>query len=84
MLTLAAVADTKQIALEKIELQVERSTEAGRSWQTSFVVRMDVGSGLTRRERTILFNSARHCDVHKLVTGDMSFDYRWMDEDVGQ
>lgn len=40
---------------------------------------MDLGSGLARRERAILFNSARHCDVHKLVTGDMSFDYRWAD-----
>jgi hypothetical protein len=30
---------------------------------------------LTRREQIILFNSARHCEVHKLLGGEMSMAY---------
>ncbi len=44
-------------------------------WQTSFVIRLDLGQGLTRRERAILFNSSRRCEVNKLLTGEMRFGY---------
>jgi hypothetical protein len=45
------------------------------TWQTSFVVRLDLGKGLTHREQAILFNSSRRCEVHKLLTGEMRFEY---------
>jgi hypothetical protein len=48
----------------------------GRAWQSSFVVQVDLGTGLTRREQAILYNSARGCEVHKLLSGEMAFDYR--------
>jgi hypothetical protein len=44
-------------------------------WHTSFAVQLDLGRGLTRREKAILFNSARRCEVHKLLTGELRFDY---------
>jgi len=40
---------------------------------------LDLGPGLTQRERAILLNSARHCEVHKLLTGALHFNYDWAD-----
>ena len=57
-------------------MQVQRETEEGQPWHTRFAVRVDLGDGLTRRERIILFNSARRCEVNKLLNGPMSFDYQ--------
>jgi len=75
VLTLAAVAADKGISPQTIDVQIQRHTEAGRPWRTRFSVRIDLGQGLTRRERIILYNSARHCEVNKLLTGDLSFQY---------
>ena len=57
-------------------MQLERSTEEGQDWHTQFEVRIDLGEGLTRRERIILLNSARRCEVHKLLNGEITFDYQ--------
>ena len=75
MLTLAAVAADKGISPQTIDVQIQRHTETGRSWSTQFDVQIDLGDGLTRREWIILYNSARHCEVNKLLTGDLSFQY---------
>jgi hypothetical protein len=57
-------------------VRIERMTEEGRSWRTQFDVQVDLGEGLTRREEIILFNSARRCEVNKLLNGEMTFDYQ--------
>ena len=57
-------------------MQIQRSTQEGKPWQTRFEVQIDLGEGLTRREQVILFNSARRCEVNKLLNGEMRFDYR--------
>jgi hypothetical protein len=75
-LTIAAVAETKGIAPQKIDVQIRRQTREGLSWQTLFVVQIDLGQGLTRREQMLLFNSARRCEVHKLLNGEIAFDYQ--------
>ena len=75
MLTLAAVAADKGIAPQKIEVQIERQTDEGRPWRTRFAVRVDLGEGLTRRERIILYNCARRCEVNKLLSGQLAFEY---------
>jgi hypothetical protein len=36
---------------------------------------VDLGPGLSRREQIILFNSARHCEVHKLLDGEIEVAY---------
>lgn len=70
------MAANKAITLDKLEVQIRRSTEeTDAGWATTYQVALDVGTGLTQRERTILLNSARHCEVHKLLTGTMRFDY---------
>jgi uncharacterized OsmC-like protein len=74
VLTMAAVAAKKGMALDKLEVQVEtRVEEAGHRQRTTFVTAIDLGLGLTERERKILFNSARHCEVHKLLRGSIEF-----------
>ena len=75
MLTLAAVADNKNIKPEKIEVTIRRETEEGSPWRTRFGIHLDLGEGLTRREQAILYNSARNCEVHKLLSGGLEFDY---------
>jgi uncharacterized OsmC-like protein len=74
-LTIAAVADHKQIRVEKIDIRIDYQIHHGNSWGTSFKVRIDLGTGLTHRERTILFNVARTCEVYKMLTGKITFDY---------
>jgi uncharacterized OsmC-like protein len=76
VLTLAAVAANKGISPEQIDVQIRRQSEEGSSWQTRFEVQVDLGDGLTRRERIILFNSARRCEVNKMLNGEIWFDYR--------
>jgi uncharacterized OsmC-like protein len=76
VLTVAAVAANKGIEPERIDVQIERQTTEGTAWRTAFVIHIDLGQGLSRREQIILLNSARHCEVHKLLGGEMSFDYQ--------
>jgi hypothetical protein len=79
VLTIAAVAAHKGIAPQRIEAQVHRRTAEVAPWQTRFSVEIDLGPGLTRRERVLLFNSARRCEVHKLLEGSLAFDYELAD-----
>jgi hypothetical protein len=72
---LAAVAASKGISPERIDVQIRRTTQEGRLWQTRFEAQVNLGAGLTRRERIILFNSARCCEVNKLLSGKLSFHY---------
>ena len=74
VLTIAAVAANKGMTLDKLEVQVETcEEEVGRQQKTTFVTAVDLGLGLTERERRILFNSARLCEVHKLLGGGIEF-----------
>ena len=76
VLTMAAVAAHKEITVETLGVQVHRQTVEGALWETTFAIELDLGAGLTRREQTILYNAARRCEVHKLLTGRMDFEYR--------
>jgi uncharacterized OsmC-like protein len=74
VLTMAAVAANKGITLDKLEARVDTDIEEADHQQiTTFVTAVDLGSGLAERERKILFNSARHCEVHKLLRGSIQF-----------
>ena len=79
-LTMAAVAANKGIALGKLAVSVESRTElvdpigsANRA-STIFSSRVELDKGLTARERRLLFNSARLCEVHKMLRGEITFE----------
>ncbi len=74
-LTMAAVAANKGITLGRLAVSVESRTElAGRSAATHFFSRVELDKGLTAREQRILFNSARLCEVHKMLRGEITFE----------
>ena len=73
---MAAVADNKKIKLDSAEIQVEYDISEGKPWVSDFHIRIDLGDGFSPRERKILFNSARLCEVHKILTGEFTFSYQ--------
>lgn len=75
VLTMAAVAANKGIETTRLDASVEGITEfVGRQTSTRFVSRLDLGEGLTPREQRILYNSARTCEVHKMLRGEVVFE----------
>ena len=80
MLTLAAVAENKKIKLNKAEVQIAHQIRQGTPWRASVSIRINLGVGLTGREQKILFNSARLCEVHKMLAGEFSFEYEFISE----
>jgi uncharacterized OsmC-like protein len=44
--------------------------------QTRFVIEIELDGDFDQREKVILFNSARKCDVSKLLTGEIKFKYQ--------
>jgi uncharacterized OsmC-like protein len=74
-LTMAAVADHKDIHPTRLAVSLEAQTEfAGRQTATRFVSHLDLGEGLTSREVRILYNAARSCEVHKMLRGEVEFE----------
>ncbi len=75
VLTMAAVAENKGIAFTQLAASVEgRTTFEGRHTATHFVSHLDLGGSLNSREQRILFNSARQCEVHKMLRGEITFE----------
>ncbi len=73
---MSAVAENKQIQIAKLEVHIESHVEEERGEiRSHFSSRIDLGPGLDRRERTILFNAARRCEVHKLLSGPITFEF---------
>jgi hypothetical protein len=75
VLTMAAVAEHKGMSPNHLSVVVEGHTViATRGTSTRFVSRLELGEGLTVREQRILFNSARTCEVHKMLRGEITFE----------
>ena len=75
VLTMAAVAEHKGIHITRMEAAVEGRTElAGLGATTRFFSHLDLGEGLTDREIRILYNSAKQCEVHKMLRGEIIFE----------
>ncbi len=76
MLTLAAVAAHKCMTIDRLAVVTtfDLALTPGVGAHTHFASRIEIDGRLDERERTILLNSARHCDVHKILAGQMSFE----------
>ena len=76
ILTMSAVAENKGIELGEVVVEIDPHIVEERSAMTThFSTHIDLGPGLSRRERVILYNSARRCEVHKLLSGEVTFDF---------
>ena len=74
VLTMAAVAARKNITPPRLEVGVEASIQkVNGQTKTVFASTIDLGEGLTRRERLLLFNAARRCEVHRLLQNPVEF-----------
>ena len=73
VLTLNAVAENKGIDLT--DLKVGLDYHKNESGGTQFFVDLNFSSALTDRERKIMYQSARLCEVGKLLKGDVRIDY---------
>jgi len=54
---------------------VNRKSDIDDHVSTLFKIEIEIGGGLTEREKILLFNSARKCEVNKLLNGDFNFSY---------
>lgn len=77
VLTMAAVAEHKGIMVTRLAATVDAHANlTARRATTRFTSQLDLGDGLTSREERILYNSARNCEVHKMLRGDIAFEER--------
>ena len=79
MLTISAVAENKKIPLSNFSVKIDRISSTGNEPHTLFSVKIDIPSGLNERERIILFNAAKKCDVTKILNGKIDFSYQLID-----
>jgi uncharacterized OsmC-like protein len=77
ILTLHAVAQHKGIVLRDTHLALEyhRNSNDG----TRFEVTLNLDDHLTDRERKILYQSARICEVGKILKSDVQIDYHLLE-----
>ena len=75
-MTISAVAENKNIEFSGIDVYVSRSPTVKQDDETLITVEIELKGNLSRRERILMFNSARKCEVSKLLLGDLRLDYR--------
>jgi uncharacterized OsmC-like protein len=75
VLTISAVAEHKQIKLAGINVRIFRDVSDSKEVDTRFLIEANLRGNLTKREKILLFNSARNCDVSKLLSGNIMFQY---------
>lgn len=48
-------------------------------FKSSYIIQLDFGSALSKKERTILLRAAGHCHVHKILESEATFDFQLID-----
>jgi uncharacterized OsmC-like protein len=77
-LTLDAVARNKGIDIKDLTILIDHSSRG--DGKTQFNVLLNLSPTLTDREQKILFQSARTCEVGKILKGDVLIDYGVLDD----
>jgi uncharacterized OsmC-like protein len=72
VLTLDAVAQNKGIALSKVKARLAYTTKDS---EICFYAELELEGALSDREKKILFQSARSCEVSKILTGNVQIRY---------
>ena len=73
VLTMAAVAADKGIASDGFAVTVRMTTQLPEQDGVTFCSEVHLSREYSDRERRILFNSARACEVHHLLRGPVEF-----------
>lgn len=79
VLTISAVADNKKIKLDGLEIAISRNSNHNDQAGSLFKIEIEIDGNLTTREKILLFNSARKCDVSKLLSKKSDFEYHLVD-----
>ena len=76
LLTMAAVAAAKGFSMPDMDVRLSAEMRLVSGQPAHTVIRSVLTSHgpLSPRERAILFNSARQCEVHKLLSGQVEFE----------
>lgn len=67
--------------MDDVRVKVIRVSDEPDVGQTSFNLSIELIGLLSQRETILLYNSARNCEVHKLMTGKMEFNYYLLHEE---
>jgi uncharacterized OsmC-like protein len=65
--------------MTKTEVHIERKTTTNEPGLTLFEIEIVLDGEFNKREKIILFNSARNCDVSKILAGKINFQYQLME-----
>ena len=61
--------------MTKTEVHIERIPSSDAPGMTLYEIGIDLAGEFDNREKVILFNSARKCDVGKILAGKIDFQY---------
>lgn len=61
-------------------MRVSRKASLTDKDKNTFIIETELKGELSKREKILLFNSARKCDVSKLLAGDISFEYQLIED----
>jgi uncharacterized OsmC-like protein len=64
-----------------VDVRVSRRSSPTDKDTTVFHIETELKGDLSQREKILLFNSARKCDVSKLLAGQVNFEYLLRDGD---
>jgi uncharacterized OsmC-like protein len=76
VLTISAVAEHKKIKLSGINVSISRNTSGASEVETQFLIEINLKGELTKHDKIVLFNSARKCEVGKLLSGKINFQHQ--------
>jgi uncharacterized OsmC-like protein len=61
-------------------VRVSRKASGTDTDKTIFFIETELHGELSKREKILLFNSARKCDVSKLLAGEVCFEYQLVED----
>jgi len=72
------------MALDSLSVQVDMTREEspGQPTRSRFATEIRARGRLTERERQILINSARRCEVRRLLQGEVTFEEKWSEGEI--
>jgi uncharacterized OsmC-like protein len=72
----AAVAAEKKICLESLQTHVQLRSYDGDGGKKGFSIGIDIAGRLTERERRILANTAKRCEISKMLNDTVDIRYQ--------